>query len=390
MAGARLSNEEIYLIQKTARTVAKTNNVGSFSYLARGDYYAQSAQNNVPFQEIRDTSKVYLIGDGLFEEHPVLGYMIQNAFYKKDIEVSVLNTNKSQKLNHKFESQAEIGSFYHFFKAANHYILSNGLENALFIKDRIDGFDDYKKALLAEDYALLIQKAGICCLEKVESFVKEYLHEMNNILVFSEAIVSSETAQEIHNLALISGKLGKTANGLISLKEKNNSQAIFDMGAQPQLLTGQLDINSDEAKEKIKQIWNTEAPTSINNLNDLMKDGKIKNAFIFGEDPVGTTLSDISEGSCMDKMGFTMVQDYFMTATAKKADLVMPASMPIETGGSYTNTQRYIQEFEAHFTPKVAHSNHKQMLAILEKFDFKGLNDLDDIKAEMIKFFPQP
>ncbi|OYT15235.1 MAG: hypothetical protein B7C24_14185 [Bacteroidetes bacterium 4572_77] len=26
----------------------------------------------------------------------------------------------------------------------------------------------------------------------------------------------------------------------------------------------------------------------------------------------------------------------------------------------------------------------------MEKFDFKGLNDLDDIKAEMIKFFPQP
>ena len=33
---------------------------------------------------------------------------------------------------------------------------------------------------------------------------------------------------------MITGKLGKTANGIIALKEKNNSQGLFDMGITPQ------------------------------------------------------------------------------------------------------------------------------------------------------------
>lgn len=388
MAGSRLSNEEIYLVQKIARAAAKTNNIGSFSYLNRGDFYAQSAHDNVAFTQIKDTHKVYLIGNDIFEKNPVVGYKIQNAFYKKEIDVAVLNPKGSQRLAHKYASFGEVDSYYYFFKAANHYLLSNGLENALFIEGRTEGFENYKNEVLAEDYQLLIEKSGISCVSDLETFVKEYLHEMNNIIVYSEEVLTAEAAREVYNLALISGKLGKTASGIISLKEKNNAQGIFDMGASPGLLTGGLDVHSEEAQGKAKAIWGIEMPTESNHLKDLIKGGKIKNGFIFGEDPVGTTKHDISEGSCMDKMEFTVVQDYFMTETAKRANLILPASFPVETGGSFTNTQKYIQSFEASFTPKIEKTNPLQLIDLLAKFGFNGLVDVNDVNTEMIKFIP--
>ena len=389
MAGARLTNEEIYLVQKLARAAAKTNNISSFSYFGRGGFYAESTKDNVPFEQIKEASKVYLIGNDIFEKHPVVGYMIQNAHHIQEVKVSVLNPKGSEKLKHKFDSLGEVENFYYFFKAANHYLLSNGLHNEMFLNGRVEGFEEYKEAVLAESYALLIEKAGVCCVSLVESFVKEYLHEMNSILVFSEELLTAEATREIYNLSLISGKLGKTASGIISLKEKNNSQGIFDMGAQPHLATGGLKIDSQEAQEKIKTIWGLDAPKKVNDLKPLIKSEKIKNAFIFGENPVGTTLHDISEGTCMDRMGFTVVQDYFMTETAKRANLILPASFPIETGGSYTNTQKYIQEFEASFKPKVEKTNPMQLIDILAKFGFNSLSDLSDVSVEMIKFLAQ-
>jgi len=149
----------------------------------------------------------------------VAGFKIQNAYYMNQIEVGVLNPKGSYQLAHKYDSLGEVENFYYFFKAANHYLLSNGLENAMFIDGRTQGYEEYKKAVLAEDYKELIEKAGVCCVEVVESFVKEYLHEMNSILVYSEETLTAEAAREVYNLALISGKFSKTASGIIALNK---------------------------------------------------------------------------------------------------------------------------------------------------------------------------
>jgi formate dehydrogenase major subunit len=79
---------------------------------------------------------------------------------------------------------------------------------------------------------------------------------------------------------------------------------------------------------------------------------------------------------------FVVVQDYFMTETAKHADLILPASFPVESGGSFTNTQKVIQQFKAQFAPVVEVTGVQQLAAILEKFGLAGKSDVDEILAE--------
>ena len=50
-----------------------------------------------------------------------------------------------------------------------------------------------------------------------------------------------------------------------------------------------------------------------------------------------------------------MVQELFLTATAKLADVVLPAQSFIEREGSYTSGERRVQRFYPAVPPKAAY-----------------------------------
>jgi formate dehydrogenase major subunit len=85
---------------------------------------------------------------------------------------------------------------------------------------------------------------------------------------------------------------------------------------------------------------------------------------------------------------FVVVQDYFMTETAQHAHLILPASFPVESGGSFTNTQKVIQGFEAHFKPSVDRTNLQQLADLLRA---KGVEQNDDhhgVLSEIMSLLP--
>ncbi len=389
-AGARLTNEEQYLVQKLARAGVKTNNVSSFLYLNEQSAYIDNSIANVPFEEIKDASKIYLLGTEINQDNAVVGFMIQNVQFAKKTPVNLITVHLDSTMKRKVDKTFDIKSYYHFVKAVNHYLLSNGLENALFIKDRCEGFEAYKTAVLNENYAELIEKSGVCCPDKIAEFAKDYNNQMNAVLVFSEKELSAHACTEVFNLAMITGKLGKTASGLIPLKEKNNAQGIFDMGAIPAYGVGTQCITNKAFITKMKTIWGVDsmADDLRKCMLGAMKDGAYKNLFIFGEDPVGCAIDKAEVNAWMKAADFVAVQDYFMTETAEAADLILPATMPIEMDGSYSNAQKVFQEFEAQFEPKLAKQSFEQITDILELLGVKGEKEVMDIRAEALSLLP--
>jgi predicted molibdopterin-dependent oxidoreductase YjgC len=166
---------------------------------------------------------------------------------------------------------------------------------------------------------------------------------------------------------LITGKSGKTASGLICLKEKNNSQGIWDMGIHPSVSLG----------AKI-----TSVPDY---MPDLLLFGYYSNLLIFGEDPVGCSSDPEEMREIIRQADFIAVQDYFMSATAEIADLVLPASLPFEIGGSFTNTQRVIQEFDPVLPGSGMVSGIDQLIRLLKEFGLNGISDGTDARIEALK-----
>ncbi len=391
-AGARLSNEEQYLIQKLARFGAKTNNVSTFHYVGRGSGYRYISQSNTPFPQLAQASRIFMFGTEISFENAVGGFLIHNLHSTKGTPVNLISTDKANRLAHKCNSHTVIKDYYFFVKAVNHYLLSKGLQNGMFIKDNCEGFEEYKSKLLAENFDQLVEK-GSCCKECVVEFAESFNKEMNGVLVFAEKHISSNTAYEIRNLCMITGKLGKTAMGMIALKEKNNSQGLYDMGICGKIGVGTIPITDNALQQRMKECWETKDLSVVPGSTwELMTEGKLKNLFIFGEDPIGCAIDKAAVQKWLNTGGFIMVQDFFLTETAQAADLVMPASWLAEIGGSYTNTQRFIQMAEqAEGLPiKTEQTSVTQLIALLNKFGKQKVKEVHDVNAEMISLLTNP
>jgi formate dehydrogenase major subunit len=322
-------------------------------------------------------------------DHAVIGFLVQNLHHLKKIPVSLITEKEKNSMERKVDEVVKIGSYYHFIKAVNHYLLTNGLENSLFLNDRTTGFENYKTALLKENYDRMVKLSGISGKEMIAQFAEDYNRQMNAILIFSEKEISSAASAELFFLAMITGKLGKTANGIISLKEKNNSQGLFDMGITPDAGPGGQSMKDPIFIKLLEEKWQTKTlPNVFPDMLKLLSGKAIRNLFVFGEDPVGCATGE-EQKEWIRNADFVMVQDYFMTSTAAEADLVMPATFPAETGGSFTNAQKVIQEFDALMNPKTEMTNLGQLAGMLGKFGFAVQPSSKDVFMEFISLLPQ-
>jgi len=389
-AGARMSNEELYLLQKLARAGAGTNNLGSFHYLGREQACEKNVTANVPFEQLKEAGKIYLFGAELNRDNGVAGFMVNEARVKNKVPVELLTVSPNSPMAHKVDMVRHIGSYYHFIRAVNHWLLENKLQNQLFVDDNCEGFAGYRDALLAESFDSLVKAAGVGDAKAISGFAEEYNRQMNAIVIFSEKELCANTYAELFNLAMITGKLGKTASGLISVKEKNNAQGIFDMGISPLTGPGGYSTADKDFIEAAKKAWNVDAlpAEATDDLEGLLTKGDLGNLFIFGEDPLGCATDREKVLPWLKKAGFVVVSDYFMTDTAQEADLILPAGYPLETGGTFTNTQKVIRQFERALDPKAGMNTLEQLASLMRQLGLEQSSDPDVIMQEIAGLLP--
>jgi len=389
-AGARLTNEEQYLIQKLARTAAKTNNIGSFHYLGRGKNFTKLSRANVPFAELTEARRVYLIGAEVSRDNPVAGFHIWNNQKRNGLKVDVITTQADSPYLYKADQVTQINSYYHFIKAVNHYLLSQKLENAMFISNLIENFDEYRAAVLAENWDDLVKASGVDKPETIIQFAMDYNNEMNAVVVFSEKELSGRTCAEIFNMACITGKHGKSGSGLILLKEKNNAHGLHDMGVMPNLGPGATDWSDPIQRSTIAFNWGVDMlPDEQHCSHHSLMKGNYRKLFIFGEDPVGCAIDRDAVKAMLAQKSFMVVQDYFMTDTAAMADVVLPATTAFESGGTFTNTQRVIQKSDQAKQSAVEVPAWQQTDRLLQRFGFEKHETVDDVTLEVASILPK-
>jgi formate dehydrogenase major subunit len=389
-AGGRLSNEELYMISKLARGAVKTNNLHSFLYLGRGKGYEAVTMDNVPFIEIKDAKRVYLVGDKLNRLNPLINHLVFSKKFRDNIPVELITTGEAVELSRKVDKVHKVKSYYSFFRAVNHFMLSQVKQNQMYIDAHCDEFDTYRQALVSEDYTTLLEAAGGCSSECLENIGVSYNIDHESLIIYSLEEVTAAAALEIRNLALICGKPGKHACGVIALREKNNAQGLFDMGIQPGLLPGAVPLDDADGRHKLTERWNVEALNEkVGCLTSLLEAGEISNMLIFGEDPVGTDIDKTKVTGWLKKASFTVVSDYIMTETAMMADIVLPATLPIETDGSFTNSQRYLKQFTQQTEPKPGMTTLAMIDRILQEFGLESSCDPWDVLAEALTLLPE-
>ena len=388
-AGGKLTNEALYQVQKLARAGVKTPNVHSFLYLHRGIGYKGITDHNVPFTEIRDAKRMYLVGEKLHLLNPVVNHLVFAAKFKNNIPVELITTEAEPRLAAKVNKVHTVKSYFHFFRALNHYMLSKGLQNQLYIDAHCDGFEEYRKSLLAEDYNVLTENAGGCNAGCLENIGNQYNNDHESIFIFSLQEVESVAAVEIMNLALLTGKPGKHACGLIALREECNAQGVFDMGVHPSYNTGGVCVKNEAHSERITRKWNVDSlPVKGACLNERLTEGSLKTVVILNEDPLGEAANPVEVEERLKKIPFLAVADHNLTDTARLADLIMPSSLAIEIDGSFTNTQRILQQFQAQKAGVSGLNTYQWLHKLLVALGVNSSDDPSEILAEALSLLP--
>lgn len=75
--------------------------------------------------------------------------------------------------------------------------------------------------------------------------------------------------------------------------------------------------------------------------------------YVLGEDPLSTFPCTEQVQARLAGLDFLVVQDLFLTPTAALADVVLPGTVPVETGGSMVSADGTIREFEPAVPPPV-------------------------------------
>lgn len=388
-AGARLTNEEQFLIMKLCRAGAYSNDIGSFHYLGRGTGYTKLSRANIPFAELIEAKRVYIIGSELNRDNPVAGQLIFNNQKELGIPVCFITENNTSQQISLASSSLVIKSYFHFLKAVNYYLVVNELEDKDYIKNLVENFEEYKQALLKSDYKQLCGLAG-ADTGIIENFANEYRNEPHAVLVFSENELSGHTCGEVFNLAMLAGKHGRTGAGLLLLKENNNSHGLHDMGVMWNIGPGATPWDDPFQRSTVEFTWRSkDLPTERGYTLHKFRESGYESLFIFGEDPVGCAINPEEIKSFIGKSKFILVQDYFMTPTAEMATIILPATYPFETGGTFTNSQRVIQKVDKRLNSPLEIVSWRQLEELLARCGYERYESVDDITFEIAALLPK-
>lgn len=379
-AGSSLTNEEMYLIQKFSRTVLKTNNITSFHYIESGKGYHLNTSYNLDFDQIQFSERICFLGSEINYEHPVLGFEAMKAKNKNNAKIEVVTTLNKSKMEHKADSVLNIVSYFHFMRAVNFYILKNELFNKAELA-KFKGFDNYLNSLLQSNYSDLLSLAGVDN-DSIRKFVEGFLSTENSVLIFSEEQLNASASQEVlHFSKLVSG--GK--RGIIALKRNFNSLGLNKMGICKKNGPGNQRMDNEVFVEKLKKVWNVNEIPEVKDfsLTDYLHQDKIKNLFIFQEDPLGCSDEMEETEKIFSKTDFVCVQDFQLTPTAMKADLVLPAEYNFEKEGSFYNTFNQLISFDKKIKSKVEVSNLELFNLLFAKFGMKEFMNFTEINEEI-------
>ncbi len=173
-------------------------------------------------------------------------------------------------------------------------------------------------------------------------------------LGMTEHYQGSEGVMLLCNLALLVGAIGREGVGVNPLRGQNNVQGAADMGCQPDLLPGYQDPDDPAVRARFEAIWGRALPTApgltLPRMYDAARAGQLQAMFILGEDVVQTD-PEVHVNEAFERLDMLVVQELFLTDTAKRADVVLPGASFLEKDGTFTNGERRIQRVRRALEP---------------------------------------
>jgi NADH-quinone oxidoreductase subunit G len=282
LGSVRTTNEDSYVFQKFLRTVVGTGNVDMLARLK-----VPKGLNTTFFSgelgRMAEHEVILILDKNVGEINPLTGIEIVRAVDKKDRKVILVNDE-----------------FNKFNKIAT-VVMPASTDDAL--EDLRAAFSSSSGSDAAIQAVALLKKA-------------------KSVAIIVPANLSDKALAGLRELG---GGLKQVT--WYPLVRRSNFQGSLDMG----VISGYLPGYRKAEKPGLNAV----------EMLNAVKTGKLASLYIMGDDPAG---SDAGLKEVLEKLEFLVVQDIFMTETAKLAHVVLPAASSSEKSGTFTNVERRLQQ----------------------------------------------
>lgn len=356
ISSARCTNEENYLMQKFMRVVIGTNNIDSCARVCHSPtaigmqrtFGTGAATNSII--DLQYTDCMMVIGANPTASHPVTGAKMKQVAMKGKTLI-VIDPRKTELTKYaQFHLQLRPGTNAAVLNMMLYYIIKEGLEDKAFIESRTEGYEEFKKEILALNIPELEKVSGVD-RNLVRDAAVAYASAKNAMsfhgLGVTEHSQGTFTVMLIADLAMITGNIGRRGVGVNPLRGQNNVQGAADMGCQPYQGAGYLDLKDPEVISKYELFYKSPFPKEIGykipEMYDASLNDRLKAVWIIGEDLVQTDPNTHHVKKALEKLDLLIVQELFMSETAKMAHVILPGASFLEKSGTFTNGERRIQ-----------------------------------------------
>jgi NADH-quinone oxidoreductase subunit G len=295
IGSTRITNEEAYLLQKVARSTFGTNNIDHHRTTDYVTFIRALAGRSHCMASVADAASaraIFILGNDPTEQHPLLAWNLRTNVRHNSTRIYLAN-HREIKLRNQAKSLVQI---------------------------RADAYGDFVDFL----------GGGTASFGEEAAALRDALRNEPNLLVIFGSEVRGTAIDTLVKFGL---SLPDTKFGCLG--DYVNSRGAADMGLYPHLLPGYQSVEGESAlRAEYGARFPQQSGLDLAQMFEAAGRNELAALYVAGDDPV-ERLGVAAEGL---RNTFVVVQDMFMTATAKLADVVLPTSNLYEKSGTVTNT----------------------------------------------------
>ena len=354
ISGARLCNEELFLLKNISRELGTENldHSGGECYKGVTEGLLETLgirASTATFPQVEQCNAILAIRSDFYETHPVFGMVVNQAIRRNHAQLSVVadKLGKLDKLPRSRSLMHKPGMEVNVLNALCRVIIDEGLV----VKDGLEGLEELKASLKDYSPEAVAEMVGGDA-EAIKTTARELATADNAAILLAYGLPYSASSKELGfaaaNLALLTGIAGREGSGLYLCGEKANSQGAIDLD----ILPGQAGLGAQQMLREAAA-------------------GDLQALYLLGEDPV-VSYPDRELVEKALENSFLVTQDIFMTESASYADVIFPATSFAEKDGTFTNAERRIQKLRAGIKPPgAARADFVILQQLLEKLGAK-------------------
>ncbi len=360
LGSSKCTNEENYLLQRFARTVLGTNNIDNCSRLySAATCIGLGASIGIPgttncLNDLERAEVILVIGADPSSSAPAVSYAIKRAVKQRGVKLLLIDIRRTKlSLFAHLWLRPKIGTDAALINGLARVIIDENLLDEEFVSRKTDNFEAFEESLKRYTPQYVETITGVPS-EYICEAARLYAKASQAAIVYGTGITQhlsgASSVKALANLALLTGNVGRKGGGIYALQKENNARGACDMGTLPNFLPGYHSITDAESRKKFEERWQTSLPAEAGltalEMMEQVKRGKIKGMYIVGENPVLSLPHSKLIREILSSLKFLVVQDLFLTETARFASVVLPAASFAEKDGTFTNFEGRIRNVQ--------------------------------------------